>query len=96
MSKAGDKAVAVATGTKPKGENAPPPSQVSVEVMNGSGVAGAADEAAVLLGQVGYNTENGGNADNFNYFRTTVLYEPEIARRRRPRRRWPTSSARPR
>jgi LCP family protein required for cell wall assembly len=76
--KAGDKAVAVATGAKPKGENAPPPSQTSVEVLNGSGVAGAADEAAVLLGQVGYKTENGGNAENFNYFRTTVLYEPEI------------------
>ena len=76
---ASDKAIAVATGKKPK-ENAagPPPSEVSLEVLNGSGVDGAADEAAVLLGRIGYQTENGGNADNFDYFRTTVLYEPDV------------------
>ena len=34
----------------------------------------------MLLDQVGYQTENGGNAPNFNYFRTRVLYDPEVAK----------------
>jgi hypothetical protein len=51
---------------------------VSVEVLNGSGVDGAADEAAVGLAEVGYQTENGGNANNFNYFKTVVLYDPDV------------------
>ena len=76
--KAPEKAIAVATGKKPKGETAPPPSEVGVEIVNGNGVAGAADEATVLLGQIGYVADNGGNADNFDYFRTKVQYEPEI------------------
>jgi LCP family protein required for cell wall assembly len=74
--KASEKALTVATGQKIKNEaNAPPPSQVSVEIQNGNGEDGAADEAAVLLGRIGYRTENGGNADNFDYFRTRVLYD---------------------
>jgi LCP family protein required for cell wall assembly len=75
---ASEKAINVATGKKPKAENTPPPSQVGIEVLNGSGVAGAADEATVLLGRIGYDAENGGNAENFDYFRTVVQYEPEI------------------
>jgi LCP family protein required for cell wall assembly len=77
---ASEKAIDVATGREPKAQNAPPPSQVGVEVLNGSGVAGAADEATVLLERIGYDAENGGNAENFDYFRTTVQYEPEIAK----------------
>jgi len=76
--KASEKAITVATGGKPKGEEGPPPSRVSIEVLNGNGVAGAADEAAYGLGQIGYPTENGGNAENFDYFHTRVLYDPEI------------------
>jgi LCP family protein required for cell wall assembly len=75
---ASEKAIDVATGKKPKAENAPPPSQVGIEILNGSGVAGAADEATVLLGRIGYDAENGGNAENFDFFRTVVQYEPEI------------------
>jgi LCP family protein required for cell wall assembly len=75
---ASEKAIDAATGRKPKGQEAPPPSQVTVEVLNGSGVAGAADEATVLLGRIGYEAENGGNAENFDYFRTVVQYESEI------------------
>lgn len=77
--RASEKALAVATGSKPKGEEGPPPSQVSIEVLNGNGVAGAADEAAYLLGQIGYQTANGGNAENFEYFHTAVLYDPAAA-----------------
>jgi LCP family protein required for cell wall assembly len=76
--KASENAIAVATGGKPKQDTGPPPSQVSVEVQNGNAVAGAADDAAYLLGQIGYQSVNGGNAANFDYFRTNVLYDPAV------------------
>ena len=76
--KASENAITVATGGKPKKDTGPPPSQVSVEVQNGNAVAGAADDAAYLLGQIGYQSANGGNADNFDYFRTNVLYDPAV------------------
>ena len=75
--KASDRAITVATGQKQKGEAGPPPSEVSVNVLNGNGEDGAADEAAVLLGQLGYQTRNGGNADNFRYFRSQVQYDSD-------------------
>jgi LCP family protein required for cell wall assembly len=76
--KASENALTVATGGKPKRDTGPPPSQVSVEVQNGNAVAGAADDAAYLLGQIGYQSVNGGNAANFDYFRTNVLYDPAV------------------
>ena len=76
---AAGRAAAVATGKKPKGPAAPPPSEVTLEVLNGNGVAGAADEAAYLLSQRGYQTSNGGNADKFDYFHTKVVYDPNVA-----------------
>jgi LCP family protein required for cell wall assembly len=72
---ASEKALAAATGRKPKIDEGPPPSEVTVQVQNGNGVAGAADEAAYLLGQIGYQTSNGGNAQNFDYFHTLVQYD---------------------
>jgi hypothetical protein len=75
--KASDRAITVATGEKPKGEEGPPPSQVSINVQNGSGEDFAADEAAGLLRQIGYQAKNGGNADNWKYFRSQVQYDPD-------------------
>ena len=75
---ASEKALDVATGRKPKADEGPPPSQVTVQVQNGNGVAGAADEAAYLLGQIGYQTSNGGNAANFDFFHSMVLYDPAV------------------
>jgi LCP family protein required for cell wall assembly len=75
-----EKAIAVATGGKPKNRNAaPPPTQVTVEVLNGNGIAGSADDAAYLLGQIGYRSLNGGNAEAFDFFHTKVLYDPAVA-----------------
>ncbi|MGH2995174.1 MAG: LCP family protein [Gaiellaceae bacterium] len=71
-----EKALDAATGRKPKTPSGPPPSEVTLQVLNGNGVDGAADEAAYLLAQRGYQAANGGNADTFDYFHTTVLYEP--------------------
>ena len=74
---AGEKAAAAATGAKPKpGRATVPPSSVSIEVLNGNGVAGAADEVAFLLAKRGYDTANGGNADRLDYFDTRVVYDP--------------------
>jgi LCP family protein required for cell wall assembly len=75
---ASEKAITVATGRQPKEEAGPPPSEVSIKVLNGNGEDGAADEAAVLLDNIGYQTKNGGNADNFNYFRTKVVYDSSV------------------
>jgi LCP family protein required for cell wall assembly len=79
---AAEKAAAAATGTKPKLEDegpvGPPPSEVSVQVLNGNGVAGSADEAAYLLGQRGYAASNGGNAEAFDHFETTIHYSSTI------------------
>ena len=75
-----EKAATAALGEKPKAEDTGPrPSQVSVEILNGNGVAGAADQAAVALGERGYPVTNGGNADNFKYFKTKILYDPAVA-----------------
>jgi LCP family protein required for cell wall assembly len=74
-----EKAATAALGERPKGNTGPRPAQVSVEVLNGNGVAGAADQAAVALGERGYPVTNGGNADNFKYFQTKVVYNPAVA-----------------
>ena len=74
---AAEKATAVATGQKPK-RTGPDPESITIEVMNGNGVVGSADEAAYALSKRGYPTVNGGNADRFDYFHTTVLYDPSV------------------
>jgi LCP family protein required for cell wall assembly len=73
---AADRAASAALGRKPTREAGPPPSEVSIEVLNGNGVAGAADDAAYRLSSRGYKVVNGGNADNFKYFQSTILYDP--------------------
>jgi LCP family protein required for cell wall assembly len=74
-----EKAARAALGQKQRTNTGPRPSDVSVEILNGNGVAGAADDAAVKLSQRGYKVVNGGNADNFKYFQTTVVYDPAVA-----------------
>jgi LCP family protein required for cell wall assembly len=81
---AADKATQAATGRTVR-TSAPKPSEVTVEVLNGNGEEGAADNAAYLLGQRGYLTDVGGNAldesgsADFSYFTTQVLYDPAQA-----------------
>ncbi len=73
-----EKAIAVATGSKPRTPTGPPPPEVTVDVQNGNGVVGAAADAAYLLGLRGYQAVNGSNADRFDYFRTQILYDPDV------------------
>lgn len=47
-------------------------SELSVEVQNGSGVAGAAAKASDALKTFGYNVVTVGNADNFDYADVTI------------------------
>jgi polyisoprenyl-teichoic acid--peptidoglycan teichoic acid transferase len=71
-----EKAASAAFGRKFTRKTGPRPSEVSIEVLNGNGIAGAADDAAVRLAQRGYNVVNGGNADNFKYFESQIYYDP--------------------
>jgi LCP family protein required for cell wall assembly len=75
--RAAEKAASVATGRQlPKeGSQGPPPREVSIEVLNGNGRAGSATDASYLLSRRGYNVVTGGNANNFDYFTTQVLYD---------------------
>jgi LCP family protein required for cell wall assembly len=73
---AAEKAATAALGRKPKRATGPPPSEVTIEVLNGNGLAGAADDAAYRLSGRGYQVVNGGNAANFKYFESMVLYDP--------------------
>jgi LCP family protein required for cell wall assembly len=76
---AGDKAAAAATGQRVRSRTrrGPPAAQVNVQVLNGNGVAGAADDATYQLAQRGYPTANGGNADRLDYFKTEITWNPE-------------------
>jgi LCP family protein required for cell wall assembly len=58
-------------------DNAPPPSQTSVTVLNGNGEAGSAATAGSQLASRGYQIVTGGdgNAPSWEYFRTEVYYQ---------------------
>jgi LCP family protein required for cell wall assembly len=77
---AGSKAASVAVGEKPRSRmrSGPPASRVTVEVLNGNAVAGAADDAAYLLSKRGYQAVNGGNADRQDVFETQIFYDPDV------------------
>jgi LCP family protein required for cell wall assembly len=77
---AGKQATSVAVGEKPRSQanDAPPASQVTVEVLNGNGVVGAADDAAFLLGQRGYQSLVGGNAASLEHFKSEILYDADV------------------
>lgn len=51
------------------------PSSVRVRVLNGSGVGGQASETTNALGQFGFQTTPGGNADK-RYANTIIVYGP--------------------
>ncbi len=77
------KATAVALGEKVK-QKSPPPRDTTVAVLNGNGVSGSASTANYLLGQRGYSMvlpPNGvpANAPTFDYFRSTVYFDPRRA-----------------
>ncbi len=71
---------AAALGQKIK-QTAPPPSKVSVTVLNGNGVAGAAANGSYLLAQRGYRVLTppnnlDPNVQPQNYFHSKIYYDP--------------------
>jgi hypothetical protein len=73
---------AAALGKKVK-QKTPPPSSVTMTVVNGNGVAGAAANAAFLLGQRGYKTVPAPNNLSPNipaamqpFFHSRIYYDP--------------------
>jgi LCP family protein required for cell wall assembly len=71
-----DTALPAATPSK---STAPPvltvaPSQVSVDVENGSGVAGIASQTASELSSLGFNVVGTADADNFSYTNSVIEY----------------------
>ncbi len=63
----------------------PTPAQTSITVLNGNGVAGSAGDAGYLLSQRGYRivqppADATGNAPSFDYFHTTVYWNPRVKR----------------
>lgn len=67
--------------TEPAAPAAPAPSTVSVKVLNGSGIGGAAGNMAGQLASAGYQVDpSQSNADNANYASTKVLYADDAAK----------------
>ena len=69
---------AAALGTKLK-QKAPPPASVTVTVLNGSGVQGAAANTSYILAQRGYVTQtppNGISANGPARFHSVIYYDP--------------------
>jgi LCP family protein required for cell wall assembly len=82
--KAAEVATAVALGRKVR-LHTPTPAQTSITVLNGNGVAGSAGEAGNGLSQLGYRivalpANATGNAPTFDYFHTTVYWNPSVPR----------------
>jgi hypothetical protein len=68
-----------ATGRVPKGPALPPlraRSRISVLVLNGDGVSGAAGTEATAILTRGYRHAIPSDAPNLNYVRSLVLYRP--------------------
>ena len=53
------------------------PGKYTLTVKNGSGVAGAANEAAEVLESAGYKVKDTGNTDQFAYNETLVVYKDD-------------------
>ena len=60
-----------------------PRSSVSVLVLNGNGVSGAAGSLATRLGSAGYRSATAADAPSHNYARSVVLYRPGWVREAR-------------
>ncbi len=81
---AGKVATAVALGRKVHLPT-PTPAQTTITVLNGNGVAGSAGDASYALSQRDYHIlqpppNATGNAPSFDYFHTTVYWNPSVAR----------------
>jgi hypothetical protein len=56
--------------------NAPAPSTISLTIRNGAGVAGLATQAATFFRSHGFKISDTGNASQYVYGQTLVVYKP--------------------
>lgn len=68
---------ATATATATSNAKALKPSQITITVRNGAGIAGCAKQAASILKAQGFKVEEVGNAGQFVYDKTTVVYNTD-------------------
>lgn len=54
-----------------------PNSQINVKILNGCGIAGVAEKAKAKLTSEGFIISAAGNANNFNYQKTVILYRSD-------------------
>ena len=54
-----------------------PNNQINVKVLNGCGLGGVAENAKAKLTKAGFTVSATGNADNFNYQKTLILYRSD-------------------
>lgn len=75
------KASAATTGTSQVDAQQPPaakkPSQITVAVRNGAGIVGCAKQAASILKTRAFKVEDVGNANQFVYDKTLVVYKKD-------------------
>jgi len=57
-------------------------SKLSIQVLNGSGTAGVGKKASDYLESLGYNVVQVGNADSFNFEKTTIQIKSGKERKR--------------
>jgi hypothetical protein len=57
-----------------------PAAPITLEILNGAGVAGAASDTQVTLEELGYQIDSIGNADNSNYPITEIFTHPNFTR----------------
>jgi hypothetical protein len=54
-------------------------SEISLEILNGAGIAGAAGRTADTLRDLGYTIADTGNADRSNYQETQIFIHPDLS-----------------
>ncbi len=68
------------TPTKEPVEETPDLSQFKVQVQNGTGVEGGADEVKEILGKVGFTNIETANADSFDYKETEIRVKDTVSK----------------
>ncbi len=78
VSSAAEISAATTTTTASSSSPAPDLAAYSIEILNGSGVSGAAQIMQGILEKNGFTVAATGNANNFNYADTVVSYKKDI------------------
>jgi hypothetical protein len=75
----GEASSTTAAGAKPAVSKAKKPSEITVTVRNGAGIVGSANQAASILKARAFKVKDVGNANQFVYKKTLVIYKKDKA-----------------